>query len=119
MDRHRRPRRFFGGGGNTIIGWFLCILPVVLLLVIITGCQTRPLHILQSRGLLLLRGEGEVNPVKAKFPTRPDSGMAYPYFHIPVLVEDKTSAYNDELWSITETAFNPGIFYKRVPLSNG
>jgi hypothetical protein len=84
---------------------------------IFTGSQARPVHLLQNRGLLLLRGEGEVNPVKAKNPTKADPGMSYP--NLNILTEIKTSKYDDETWSITETAYSPSMFYTRVPLANG
>lgn len=93
------------------------MLAVFCVFAIFVCSYARPVHDLHDRGLLLLRGEGEVNPVKAKNPTKPDPGMSYP--NLNVLTENKTSKYDDETWSITETAFNPGMFYSRLPLANG
>lgn len=116
MSRQTRRRRP-DGAGRTIKALLAVLYPVVIAFMIIASGQARPIHVLQNRALLLLRGEGEVNPVKAKNPTKADPGMSYP--NLNVLTENKTSKYDDETWSITETAFNPGMFYTRLPMANG
>lgn len=104
----------------------MLLLGVIATFIIITGSQARPIHSLQNRGLPLLhdplarglvaRGE-EVNPVKSKFKTIPDPGMGHPETN--VLAENKTYTWDDDQWIMTETAFNPSMFYSRIPQANG
>lgn len=123
MELQRRFHRLFGPlDTHLLLFW-----PVTLALFIITGSQARPIPGLQNLEPTLNRGpQGrgpfprgeEVNPVKSKFKTIPDPGMGYPETNVQA-EGNKTYSWNDEWWSMTETAFNPSMFYSRVPLANG
>lgn len=119
MDRQRRRRR--RSGGASLAKTAITLWPILLMFFLITGSQTRPIHSLRDNGLLLLRrGEGEVNPVKAKSPTRPDPEMpGLPNLNVLADKDTRTYTWNGSLWSITETVYKPGIFYSRLPQANG
>lgn len=103
----------------------MLLLAVSTIIYIIHGTQALPTASLQNGGLplidplargLVARAE-EVNPVKSKFKTIPDPGMGYPDTNVQA--DDKTHTWNDSRWTITESAFNPSMFYSRIPQANG
>jgi hypothetical protein len=112
---------------RTFLKLLVVVLALVLPLTLATFIPLAPSHpikggIVNNRipieGSSILNRRGEVNPVSAKFMTRPDPGMPPP-MDFNVLAKRSLSSWDDDKLTLTSEMFLPGQFQARVPIANG